>query len=100
MESKATRKHKKHKEVFQRIGRLLFSFFVLFVPPCGYPQMPLMPTTCHPKLNAAILRQQMRSRLSTLPTSRIAYVVYALIVLTSVSLVSSFNAEPRTWACR
>lgn len=40
----------------------------------------------------------MRSRFSRLPTSRITYVVYALIVLTSVSLVSSFNAEPRTWA--
>lgn len=41
--------------------------------------------------------QKMRSRLSRLLTSRITYVVYALIVLTSVSLVSSFNAEPRTW---
>lgn len=39
----------------------------------------------------------MRSRLSRLSTSRITYVVYALAVLTSVSLVSSFNAEPRTW---
>ena len=42
--------------------------------------------------------QKMRSRLSRLPASRITYVVYALIVLTSVSLVSNFNEEPRTWA--
>lgn len=40
----------------------------------------------------------MRSRFSTLSTSRIAYLVYALAVVTSVSLVTSFNAEPRTWA--
>ena len=98
MESKATRKHKKQKQGFQRIGPVLFSFFVLLVLPCGYPQTPLMPSTCHSQPEAAILRQQMRSRFSRLPTSRITYVVYALIVLTSVSLVTSFNAEPRTWA--
>ena len=35
--------------------------------------------------------------LSRLPTSRIAYAVYAAIALTSISLVSNFYARPRPW---
>jgi Protein of unknown function (DUF3142) len=80
---------------------------------CGYPQIivaearnttdarnvspePRCSDTPHRSFDQG--ETQMRSRLLRLPTSQITYVVYALIVLTSVSLVTSFNAEPRTWA--